>query len=52
MVKYVAYSNKESVIIQSGVAAIEEVLLGTDVAAKESLLFCFGIKCRGEYSWK
>jgi len=39
-VRYVSYSNDEKNIVESGIAAIQEVLMGTDDDAKASLLFC------------
>lgn len=38
--RYVTYSKSEENIVEQGVTAIQEVLMGTDDDAKASLLFC------------
>ena len=38
--KYIAYTKDEMNIVESGVEEIQKVLMGTDLAAKRSLLFC------------
>lgn len=37
---YIAYTKDEMNIVESGVEEIQKVLMGTDLAAKRSLLFC------------
>lgn len=39
-VDFVAYTNEHSSIVKSGIKAINEVLNGTEIAEKRSLLFC------------
>lgn len=40
MVTYVTYSSEETMIVEKGISAIREVLMGNDTEKKRSLLFC------------
>jgi len=40
MGRSVTYSDRENVIVEAGPEAIEKILSGTDMAAKERLLLC------------
>ena len=37
---YITYTDAEMEIVKSGIEAIRNVLMGTDMGKKESLLFC------------
>lgn len=40
MADYVTYTDEDEAIVRRGIAAIREVLMGTDTGRKRSILFC------------